>query len=216
VKAAAAAAEDAWESTPYAEMAAHAWPNAIRAAWPLIAARVCAEIQESHERRIGRVRAEERQRITDDVVQSLELGVPEAAVATLNGHTGGCACLRCGRIRRALAAASAAPVATPEPSARLALLGSARMVLDQCAMRENPADPDGTEPGRMAQRIVDVIGHSVTDTPPVATPTEPATATTPGGVTIPASVCLTCADQWFECPDCGGSRHRAAEQDGQR
>lgn len=38
IKAAADAAEHAYEFTPYAEMAQHAWPNAIRAAWPIIAA----------------------------------------------------------------------------------------------------------------------------------------------------------------------------------
>jgi hypothetical protein len=44
------------------------------------------------------------------------------------------------------------------------LLGPARMVLDRCA--EGVADP--AEAAVMAQRIVDVIGHRVTDEPPHA------------------------------------------------
>jgi hypothetical protein len=100
------------------------------------------------------------------------------------------------------------PVATPEPDARLALLGPARYVLDRCAMRENPANPDSTEAGRMAQRIVDAIGHPVTDTPPVATPTEPTTWTCEHGAVDPRSVEPCNPDaEWCDGP---------AEQDGQR
>lgn len=44
------------------------------------------------------------------------------------------------------------------------LLGPARMVLDRCA--EGVADPG--EAADMAQRIVDLIGHPVTDEPPHA------------------------------------------------
>lgn len=47
----------------------------------------------------------------------------------------------------------------------VALLGPARLVLDRCAERR-PGCAD--EAARMAQRIVDVIGHGVTDEPPHA------------------------------------------------
>lgn len=54
--------------------------------------------------------------------------------------------------------------------AALRLLGPARMVLDQVAviLGEHPGQP-GYEAAEMAQRIVDWIGHPVTDEPAWAT-----------------------------------------------
>lgn len=52
----------------------------------------------------------------------------------------------------------------PSHADYLRLLGAARMVLDRCA--EGVAAPG--EAADMAQRIVDLIGHSVTDEPPHA------------------------------------------------
>lgn len=46
------------------------------------------------------------------------------------------------------------------------LLGPARMVLDRCAM--NGGDQERQDAADMAQRIVDLIGHPVTDEPPHA------------------------------------------------
>ena len=45
------------------------------------------------------------------------------------------------------------------------LLGPARMVLDRCAIQHPSSD---TQAADMAQRIVDLIGHPVTDEPPHA------------------------------------------------
>lgn len=38
--------------------------------------------------------------LADDIVQAVEFGVPDAAVAMLSGHHGGCTCQKCDRIRR--------------------------------------------------------------------------------------------------------------------
>lgn len=46
------------------------------------------------------------------------------------------------------------------------LLGPARMVLDRCAL--NGGDQERQDAADMAQRIVDLIGHPVTDEPPHA------------------------------------------------
>lgn len=95
-EAVAKAAEQAYESTPYDEMAAHVWPNVVRAVEPLIAARVRAEAV-----------AEERQRIERELFMDTDGGwVPDDSV------------LPVGELRRLLAAGSVL-VATPaEPAER--------------------------------------------------------------------------------------------------